>query len=103
MYVAPLMTDDHVRNVYLPGGKWIDYQTGKIYASGWNKIEAGPIPAIILIRDGAAIPQVDVAQSTDRIDWTTLKWKSYLVDKKIAKGLLFLPTDTDVHELTFKK
>jgi alpha-D-xyloside xylohydrolase len=103
MYVAPLMTDDHTRNVYLPGGKWIDYQSGKVYAQGWNKIEAGPIPAIILVRDGAAIPQVDVAQSTDRIDWKTLKWKSYLVDKKVAKGLLFLPTDADVHELTFKK
>jgi len=44
-----------------------------------------------------------VAQSTDRIDWKTLKWKSYLADQKVAKGLLFLPTDADVHEVTFKK
>jgi len=103
IYVAPLMTDDPIRNVYLPGGKWIDYQSGKVYAQGWNKIQAGPIPAVILVRDGAAIPQVDVAQSTDRIDWKTLKWKSYLADQKVAKGLLFLPTDADVHEVTFKK
>jgi len=103
IYVAPLMTDDHIRNVYLPGGKWIDYQSGKVYPQGWNKIEAGPIPAVILVRDGAAIPLVDVAQSTDRIDWKTLKWKTYLADKKVAKGLLFLPTDTDVKEVTLKK
>ena len=103
IYVAPLMTDDHIRNVYLPGGKWIDYQSGKVYPQGWNKIEAGPIPAVILVRDGAAIPLVDVAQSTDRIDWKTLKWKTYLADKKVAKGLLFLPTDTEVKEITLKK
>ena len=41
------------RDVYLPAGQWIDYQTGKLYAGGWHKIEAGPIPVVMLVRDGA--------------------------------------------------
>ena len=51
--VAPLMHENETgRDVYLPPGTWIDYQTGKAYAGGWQKIEAGKIPEIILVRDG---------------------------------------------------
>lgn len=67
--VAPLMDSNTTRNVYLPGGKWVDYQTKKVYNPGWNKIEAGEIPCVILVRKGAVIPHVPVAQSTQEIDW----------------------------------
>lgn len=68
--VAPLMDSSTERHVYLPEGKWVDYQTRKSYDSGWNTIEAGEIPCIILVRKGAVIKHVPVAQSTDKIDWS---------------------------------
>jgi len=99
IFVAPLLTSERIRNVYLPGGKWIDYQSGKVYSQGWNKIEAGNIQAVILVRDGASIPHVKVAQSTDKIDWSSLYWKDYVADKKVAKGLLCLPSDNILKEI----
>lgn len=94
MLVAPMMEDGDRRDVYLPGNeKWIDYQTGKIYNPGWNNIATGELPIIILVRDGAAIPHVPVAQSTDKIDWNKVAWKKYLADKKKAKGLICLPNE----------
>lgn len=99
IYVAPLMSSDKSRNAYLPGGKWIDYQSGKIYSKGWNYIESGNIPAVILVRDGASVPHVKLAQSTDRIDWSTIYWKDYKADKKLSKGLLCLPADNILKEV----
>ena len=77
--VAPLLTSATTRNVYLPGNhKWIDYQTGKAYKPGWNKIAAdGPITCIILVKQGAQIPTVAPALSTSKIDNSTLKIKKF--------------------------
>ena len=44
--VAPLMESGNERTVYLPQGKWIDYQTGEVYASGYRNIKAGTIPCV---------------------------------------------------------
>ena len=68
--VAPLFEETTSRNVYLPEGKWVDYQTKKVYKAGWNRIEAGDIPCVILVKKGAVIPHVPVAQSTSEIDWS---------------------------------
>jgi len=70
-----------------------------VYSQGWNKIEAGIVPAVILVRDGAAIPHVKLAQSTDKIDWSSIYWKDYVADKKVAKGLLCLPSDNILKEV----
>jgi len=93
MLVAPLFETSTSRDVYLPKGKWIDYQTGKVYQSGWNHIEAGELPIIILVRDGSVLPHVKLAQSTDKIDWSKIQLKVYSADKKAAEGLICLPTD----------
>ena len=46
LLVAPLMHEGvNSRQVYLPPGNWIDYQSGQSYAGGWHKIEAGKIPS----------------------------------------------------------
>ena len=68
--VAPLFEETTSRDVYLPEGKWVDYQTKKVYKAGWNRIEAGDIPCIILVKKGAVIPHVPIAQSTSEIDWS---------------------------------
>ena len=98
--VAPLMESGKTRMCYLPHGKWIDYQTGKVYENGYQQIEAGDIPCVILIRDGALIPHVPVAQSTDRIDWGKVELKAYKVDATTCHGLLFKPGQSDVTEVS---
>ena len=80
MLVAPLLESGNSRNVYLPKGKWIDYQTGKVYEGGYQTIEAGKIPCIILVKDGSVIPHAPLAQRTDQIDWSAIYNKVYKAD-----------------------
>lgn len=103
MLVAPLFENIVERNVYLPAGKWIDYQTGKVYEKGWNLIQAGEIPIIVLVKDGAVIPHIKLAQSTKYMDWTKIELKVYSSDANEAKGKLYLPNDTELHELLLEK
>jgi alpha-D-xyloside xylohydrolase len=102
MLVAPLMENTKGRQVYLPGGKWVDYQTGKTYSQGWNNIFAEEIPCIILVRNGAVIPHAKLAQSTDKIDWSNVELKVY-GDNVSAKGWICLPSDNKSVELTLAK
>jgi alpha-D-xyloside xylohydrolase len=104
--VAPLMESGNERTVYLPsygeagrGSKWIDYQSGKVYESGYQTIPAGRIPAIILVRDGSLIPHAPLAQRTDQIDWNKIELKAYKADAKKCTGLLFKPGDDTVKEI----
>ena len=97
MLVAPLMESGNSRTVYLPAGcKWIDYQTGKVYDSGWQTIKAGPIPAVILVRDGSVIPHAPLAQRTDQIKWDNLDMKTYKATAKKCTGLLFKPGNKEL-------
>ena len=93
--VAPLMeTGITEREVYVPEGKWIDYQTGKVYEHGWQTIVAdGELPIIMLVRDGSVLPHVELAQSTKDINWNKIELKVYSVDEKQASGLICLPSD----------
>ena len=93
MLVAPLMESGSGREVYLPEGKWVDYQTGKVYGGGYQWIEAGQIPAVILVRDGSIIPHAPLAQRTDQIDWNAVELRPYRAAATSCKGLLFKPGD----------
>ena len=84
------------RTVYLPEGKWIDYQTEKVYEGGWHRIEAGSLPIIMLVRDGSVLPHLKLAQSTSEMDWSKMNLKVYSADKKQAEGLICLPTDNRI-------
>jgi alpha-D-xyloside xylohydrolase len=104
LLVAPLLHENETgRNIYLPPGTWIDYQSGKSYPGGWQKIEAGEIPGIILVRDGTVIPEIALAQSTSQMDWSKLDLKVFAQDATTAKGSVFLPGDTELHALTLTK
>ena len=98
--VAPLMESGKSRTCYLPKGKWIDYQSGKVYQGGYQEIAAGDIPCVILVRDGSIIYHAPVAQSTDKIDWDKLQAVKYKADAKECRGLLFKPGDNDVKIVT---
>jgi len=78
MLVAPMLEDGEGRDVYLPGkDRWVDYQTGKQYGPGWNHIATGHLPIVILVKKGATIPTVPVAQCTDQIDWKKVTRRKY--------------------------
>ncbi|MGD1089844.1 MAG: TIM-barrel domain-containing protein [Verrucomicrobiota bacterium] len=98
--VAPLMEENATgRNVYLPPGSWIDYQTGKSYDGGWHQIEAGQIPVVMLVRDGTVLPHIALAQSTMQMDWSKLELVVFAKNVTTAKGLICLPSDNELHEL----
>jgi len=78
MLVAPMLEEGTGRDVYLPGrDRWVDYQTGRQYGPGWNHIECGRLPIVILVRKGDTIATVPVAQSTSAIDWNKVTRKRY--------------------------
>jgi alpha-D-xyloside xylohydrolase len=110
LLVAPLLEPGSSRTVYLPKGKWIDYQSGKVYEGGYQEISiptaqevkayaeasgsatvSQPLPCIILVKDGSLIPQVPVAQSTDKINWSKLSWRPFKADAAECVGYLYLP------------
>ncbi len=99
LLVAPLLENETGRNVYLPPGKWIDYQAGKVYGGGWSRIQVGDFPAAILVRDGAVIPQIKLAQSTAFMDWSSLELNVYSAEQKSAQGLVCLPSELRLHKL----
>jgi alpha-D-xyloside xylohydrolase len=93
--VAPLMENGATgRDVYLPRGEWIDYQSNKTYSGGWQRIEAGAIPAVMLVREGAVIPHMKLAQSTAQMDWGKLDLVVFGPSAEKARGLVCLPSDT---------
>jgi alpha-D-xyloside xylohydrolase len=103
MLVAPLFENVTKRDVYLPEGNWIDYQTGKIYPGGWHNIEAGKIPIVVLVRDGSVIPHIALAQSTSLMDWSKLDLVVYSTESGKASGLVCLPSDKILHTVSLVK
>ena len=101
--VAPLFEgDSKQRSVYLPQGQWIDYQTNKSYSSGWQTIDADKIEAIILVRDGAVIPHIKLAQSTKDLDWSNIDLVTYTTGND-AKGSFCLPNDNILRGVSVSK
>ena len=97
--VAPLLESGDSRTVYLPRGKWIDYQSGKVYDGGYQTIKVGEIPCVILVRDGSLIPHVPLAQRTDQIQWDKVELKAYKAAATKCTGLLFKPGDTAIQQI----
>jgi alpha-D-xyloside xylohydrolase len=101
MLVAPLLSEYATgRDVYLPPGSWIDYQTGTSYQGGWHRIEAGRIPIILLVKDGTIIPHIALTQSTMQMDWSKLELGVYAKNAQTATGLVCLPSDNTLVPLS---
>ena len=97
LLVAPLFDEASARRVYLPPGRWIDYQGGRTYeGSRWYELRAGEIPIVLLVRDHTALPHVMVAQSTAFVDWHHIELRVFSSDGAPADGSVALPGD-DVH------
>lgn len=99
--VAPLMEENTTgRKVYLPGSRWINYETKEIYnGSKWQYIEAGYVPGIILVRYGSLLPHIALAQSTVFMDWATVEFTAYSAGDTVAKGSFYLKEEDKVLQL----
>ncbi|MGN6530132.1 MAG: glycoside hydrolase family 31 protein, partial [Ginsengibacter sp.] len=95
MLVAPLMEENtSSRNVYLPKGKWIDYQTKKVYDGlQWTDIKAGELPGIVLVKNGSVIPHIALAQSTEFMDWQNVDLVVFEAENKNTKGIFYKPSE----------
>lgn len=103
MLVAPLFENTENRDVYLPGGNWIDYQTGKQYTRGWHRISAGEVRAVILVREEAVIPHIALAQSTRDMDWSAIELKVYTKTAKSISGFVCLPGNEILTSIQLQK
>ncbi|TDE14557.1 glycoside hydrolase family 31 protein [Dyadobacter psychrotolerans] len=101
--VAPFFETAKSRSVYLPNGTWIDYQTKKVYEGGWHDIESGELEVIMLVREGAVLAQVKVAQSTGEIDWKNMELVSFAGKSDNATVKICLPADNLVKEVLLVK
>lgn len=99
--VAPIFEagTDH-RDVYLPKGQWIDYQTGISYSGGWHNIRAGELAVVILVRDGTVLPRIAPAQSTADMDWSKLELLVFSTGGTAVKGKVCLPSDQKIVDLS---
>lgn len=103
LLVAPLMEEGNRRQVYLPPGRWIDYQTGIAYEGArWHTMEAGPIPVVLMVKEGAIIPHIALAQNTDDLNWNEIELRKFAggsASSEPASGYLYLPLEQQLYEL----
>ncbi|HWJ29666.1 MAG TPA: TIM-barrel domain-containing protein, partial [Flavisolibacter sp.] len=99
LLVAPLMEANTTeRQVYLPEGKWVDYQTTVVYEGGrWHKMASSVLPGIVLARWGAMIPHIALAQSTAFMDWSKIEWVAYSDGQVPAKGNYYVAEEDKVY------
>jgi len=93
LLVAPLFDSALERDVYLPQGGWIDYQTKEYYEGGrWYRIAGGQLAVVLLVRDGTILPEVPVAQHTGSVEWSELIGHVYRHLAPEARGYVRFPT-----------
>lgn len=102
--VAPLMEKNkNSRIVYLPEGKWTDYQTRKVYeGKQWVTIVVAELPGIMLVENGSLIPHIELAQSTAFINWDNIELMAVGDDDGDAKGQLYFADASSIVELQAK-
>lgn len=99
--IAPLFESGiYQRDVYLPPGIWFDYHTKRVYqGSQWYKINAVDLPIIIMVKSGSAIPIISVSQSTDEMNWSSMKINLYRVEENRLSFPLSLPDEKNIKEI----
>jgi hypothetical protein len=56
-----------------------------------------------MVRDGAAIPQIPLAQSTVQMDWSKVELTVFAKEATTAKALVCLPSKNQLEEVTLTK
>jgi alpha-D-xyloside xylohydrolase len=76
--VAPILTRDQSRRVYLPAGPWYDFWTGEwIEGRRWLTREADIETIPVYVRGGTILPLAAPAQCTDRLATDNFTLKVY--------------------------
>jgi alpha-D-xyloside xylohydrolase len=57
----------------------------------------------MLVRNGTVIPKIALAQSTMQMDWSKLELVVFAKDLPAAEGLVCLPSDNQLHELSLTR
>ena len=71
---------------------------------GWQHIAADKLPIVVLVRDGTALPHIQLAQSTAQMDWTRLELIVFANSgTTTATGLVFLPTDNALRNVSLMR
>lgn len=93
LLVAPVFEkDSNQRKVYLPEGKWMEYQTGEIYeGEKWYDLRALHLRGVLLLRCGALIPVTDKIESTQQLDWEKIQLIACTDGSDSVQGSLFNP------------
>jgi alpha-D-xyloside xylohydrolase len=92
LLVAPMFESGNLRKVYVPPGKWIDYQSGRVYEGAkWHEIALGQIPVVLLVKDHSVLPIIKVAQSTKDMDWDNIELRVFSTDSAPINGLFTRP------------
>ncbi len=99
LLVAPLLEERPERRVYVPPGEWVDYQSGDRHSGPrWERLRAGDVPIVVLVRCPAAIPTARQAQSTEELDWSHLGLDVF-ADQGHVETLVRLPEDPELHRV----
>jgi alpha-D-xyloside xylohydrolase len=100
LLVAPMFASGEQRKVYLPPGKWIDYQSGVVYeGEKWHDIKLGEIPVVLLVKNHTVLPHIKVAQSTKDMDWNNVELRVFSTGGEPVSGLFTRP-DSGVQTLS---
>ena len=57
----------------------------------------------MLVRDGTVIPQIELAQSTLKMDWSAITLRVFAREASTASGLVCFPSDNVLHELSLSR
>jgi alpha-D-xyloside xylohydrolase len=58
---------------------------------------------VILVKDGAAIPHIGLAQSTAEMDWREIELVVFSAEASAAEGWLCLPEEGQLHALRLEQ
>lgn len=78
LLVAPILTRNPSRRVYLPEGLWYDFFTGESLPSRqWVTVTSDIDRIPVYVRGGTALPLGPVVQSTAQMTMNTFNWRIY--------------------------
>jgi alpha-D-xyloside xylohydrolase len=83
--VCPVMNGENKRDIYLPGGLWVDFFTGeRIEGDRWYYDVEVPLDRMpVYVRPSAVIPMYpDDVDSTDEMDLSKSQWWQISKDYK---------------------
>ena len=100
MIIAPLFEEERRRMVYLPAGAWVELGTNKVLeGEKWYDMEATVFPGLAFVKGNAVIPVVDVALTTDDIDWSTLRCVQFAGGNAPQTGLMIDYANKSIHAI----